>query len=64
MKRPLRCTLMIHKWIVKQDSPDGPRYAGCARCDAIKMVDTRLEAFTTEFGHSFLADDDPHEKNR
>lgn len=65
MPRPFRCRLMIHKWVVKQEASDSPRYVGCARCDAIKMVDFRPEAMPGEgAGKVLLFDDDPHDNNR
>lgn len=36
MKRRLRCRLGLHKWVIKQDSPDAPRYHGCRFCDKIR----------------------------
>lgn len=41
MKRRLRCRLGLHKWVVKQDSTDGPRYHGCRYCDKILDLDSR-----------------------
>ena len=35
MNRRLRCRLGLHKWVLKQDSRDAPRYYGCCRCDEI-----------------------------
>ena len=36
MKRPLRCWLMVHKWVVKQDTLESPRYVACAYCDTLR----------------------------
>lgn len=36
MPRPFRCRLRIHKWVVKQLSPDAPPYVACAYCDALR----------------------------
>jgi hypothetical protein len=35
MKRRMRCNLNGHKWVVKQDSKESPRYYGCLYCDYI-----------------------------
>ena len=35
MKRRLRCRLGVHKWVLKQDASDAPRYHGCRFCDKI-----------------------------
>ena len=45
MKRPLRCRLGLHKWVLKQDTPDGGRYHGCARCDRMQESEYRPQAF-------------------
>lgn len=35
MTRRLRCRLGWHKWVVRQDSRDAPRYHSCIYCDKI-----------------------------
>ena len=64
MKRPLRCRLMVHTWIVKQNDEDGHRFVGCARCEAIKMVDSRPETILGGGPGTNLLFDDSHEINR
>lgn len=44
MKRRLRCRLGMHKWMVKQDSPDAPKYHGCRYCDKILDDENRMIA--------------------
>jgi hypothetical protein len=39
MRRRLRCRLGLHKWVVKQDSRDAPRYYGCLYCDKMQDLD-------------------------
>jgi hypothetical protein len=41
MTRPLRCRLGLHKWVVTQDSSDGPRYHSCRYCGKIPDLDKR-----------------------
>lgn len=45
MKRPLRCLFKLHRWEVKQLSPDAPRYVACAYCDT--LWDPRPENMNT-----------------
>lgn len=33
MKRRLRCRVGLHRWALKQDSPDSPKYIGCLDCN-------------------------------
>ena len=35
----LRCKLRFHKWIVKQEASDTPRYWGCAYCEKRTDID-------------------------
>ncbi|MBG6238197.1 hypothetical protein IWX78_001152 [Mycetocola sp. CAN_C7] len=39
-KLPLRCRLLMHKWVVMQDASDAPRYVGCKRCGRMKVLDS------------------------
>ncbi len=56
MKRPLRCMLIIHKWVIRQDSSDAPRYIACARCGTLKLLDPL--GGNGELGRNLLLDDD------
>jgi len=35
MSRRLRCRVKLHKWVLKQESRDAPRYFGCRFCDEV-----------------------------
>lgn len=37
--RSVRCILSFHRWVMKQDSSDAPRYRACARCGRTKVFD-------------------------
>ena len=46
---------MIHKWVVKQDSSDAPRYFGCAKCGRMKVLDAL--GGVGGYGRNLLMDD-------
>ncbi|MBG6237511.1 hypothetical protein IWX78_000454 [Mycetocola sp. CAN_C7] len=48
MKRPLRCRIGIHKYVITQDSPEGGRYYRCARCGRTSNIDGTPIAFPPE----------------
>jgi hypothetical protein len=39
MKRRLRCRVRFHKWVIKEDARDAPRYWGCRYCDATRDIE-------------------------
>lgn len=39
MKRPLRCRVGWHKYVVVQESPDAGRYHRCVRCGKTWDID-------------------------
>jgi hypothetical protein len=41
MKKPFRCRLGIHKWVVRRE-PDVAPYHECARCEKVRITEPRL----------------------